>query len=152
MNLIERYYSEPGNYIIEAGGGYGKSTSLKYLTNISFEREKHEKKEIAVYIPMEDLNFQKKRPGILFDYLKQFFSYEVTEKALLDMILNSRESIDYLFLLDGLNEIHNYEINGQTVIDYICNDILHLLKCENVNIIISTRSAEILPEKVKKFF
>lgn len=152
MNLVEKYYSEPGNYIVEAGGGYGKSTSLKYLADISFEREIHGKRELPIYISMAEFNFQKVRAGILFDYLKQFFSNEVTEKALLEMISDSKENIHYLFLLDGLNEIYNYEINGQTVLDFVCNDILRLLNCENVNIIISTRMAEILPEKIKKFF
>lgn len=152
MNLAEKYYSEPANYIVEAGGGYGKSTSLKYLANISFVREIQGKKNMAIYIPMGELNFRKIQPGIFWDYLKQFFSHEVTEKALVDMILNTKENIHYLFLLDGLNEMYNYEINGQTVMDYVCNDILRLMKCENVNIIISTRSAEILPEKVKRFF
>ena len=152
MNLIEKYYSEPGNYIVEAGGGYGKSTSLKYLSDISFGREIQGKKEMTVYIPMAEFNLRKAQPGILFDYLKQFFSNEVTEKALLEMISDSKENIHYLFLLDGLNEIHNYEINGQTVMDFVCNDILRLLNCENVNIIISARIAEILPERIKRHF
>lgn len=152
MNLIERYCSEPGNYIVEAGGGYGKSTSLKYLADISCEREIQGKKELTIYIPMAEFNFRNVQAGILFDYLKQFFSNQVTEKALLEMMSDGRENIHYLFLLDGLNEIHNYEINGQTVMDFVCNDILRLLDCENVNVIISTRTAEILPEKLKKFF
>ena len=152
MNLLEKYYSEPENYILEAGGGYGKSTSLKYLANILFEEETFEKKIIPVYIPMENLNFQMAQSGMLFDYLKQFFSNEVTEKALLEMISESKDNIHYLFLLDGLNELYNYEINGNTVIDFVCNDILRLLKYKNVNVIVSTRSSGILPEMVRKYF
>lgn len=152
MNLAERYYSKPGNYIIEAGGGHGKSTSLKYLSELSFERRTAGKKEIPVYIPMAELNFQEAQPGILFDYLKQFFSNKVTVQALKEMIADSRENIQYLFLLDGLNEVHNYEIHGQTVLDYIYNDILCLLGYENVNILISVRAADLLPDHLKAHF
>ena len=48
MNLIERYLSKPGNYIVEAGGGYGKSTSLKYLAGFLKDRQVNGKKELAV--------------------------------------------------------------------------------------------------------
>lgn len=152
MNLVERYHREPGNYIVEAGGGYGKSTSLKYLAKDFAGMDGDERKELAIYIPMAEFNFHKVQPGILFDYLKQYFSNEVTEKALLEMIKTSAGEVHYLFLLDGLNEVHNYETKGQTVLDLICNDILDLLTCENVNFIISTRIGEILPKKVRKFF
>ena len=77
---------------------------------------------------------------------------EVTERAILEMIADSAEEYHYLFLLDGLNEVHNYEVNGQTVMDHICNDIMRLISYANVSFIISTRSAELIPENLKKEF
>ncbi len=152
MNLIERYLSKPGNYIVEAGGGYGKSTSLKYLAGFLKDRQVNGKKELAVYIPMAEFNFRNIQAGALLEYLRQFFSMEVTERAILEMIADSAEEYHYLFLLDGLNEVHNYEVNGQTVMDHICNDIMRLISYANVSFIISTRSAELIPENLKKEF
>lgn len=31
MNLLQKYLSDPDNYIIESAGGFGKSTQLKHL-------------------------------------------------------------------------------------------------------------------------
>ena len=33
MNLLQKYLSDPDNYIIESAGGFGKSTQLKALVH-----------------------------------------------------------------------------------------------------------------------
>lgn len=85
MNLLQKYLSDPDNYIIESAGGFGKSTQLKHLcTGIRAEsgsRDFDGKKHLAVYIPMNELNYMAGTPGIVFEYLKRFFSHQVTKEA-----------------------------------------------------------------------
>lgn len=75
MNLLQKYLSDPDNYIIESAGGFGKSTQLKHLcTGIRAEsgsRDFDGKKHLAVYIPMNELNYMAGTPGIVFEYLKK---------------------------------------------------------------------------------
>lgn len=152
MNLIETFTDRPGNYIIEAAGGFGKSTSLRMMVKRTMEEPPQGKKVLAVYFPLSDINLRKVEAGALFEYLRGFFSNQVTDKSIVDMIADSRETVQYLFLLDGLNEVYNYEIHGQTVLDLLLNDIVTLLKQENVNVILTTRRSEIVPAAVSKMF
>lgn len=157
MNLLQKYLSEPDNYMIESAGGFGKSTQLKYLcTGIRAEsgsRKFAGRKQLAVYIPMNELNYMAGTPGLLFEYLKRFFSHQVTKEAIEEMIRSTQDSTDYLFVLDGMNEVNNYEVrNGQTVFDFICKDIQCLMSCKNVHIVLSTRKIESIPEELREKF
>lgn len=156
MNLLQKYLSDPDNYIIESAGGFGKSTQLKHLcTGIRAESDTRNfagKKHLAVYIPMNELNYMA-GPGIVFEYLKRFFSHQVTKEAIGEMIRSTQDSTDYLFVLDGMNEVNNYEVrNGQMIFDYICKDIQCLMSCKNVYIVLSTRRVESIPEELREKF
>lgn len=156
MNLLQKYLSDPDNYIIESAGGFGKSTQLKHLcTGIRAESGSMDfagKKQLAVYIPMNELNYMAGTPGIVFEYLKRFFSHQVTKEAIEEMIRSTQDSTDYLFVLDGMNEVNNYEIGGQTIMDFICEDVQCLLSCKNVHIVLSTRRNESIPEYLREKF
>ncbi|MDY4633473.1 MAG: hypothetical protein SPC79_08945, partial [Dorea formicigenerans] len=156
MNLLQKYLSEPDNYIIESAGGFGKSTQLKHLcTGIRAESGSMDfagKKQLAVYIPMNELNYMAGTPGIVFEYLKRFFSHQVTKEAIEEMIRSTQDSTEYLFVLDGMNEVNNYEIGGQTIMDFICEDVQCLLSCKNVHIVLSTRRNESIPEDLREKF
>ena len=156
MNLLQKYLSEPDNYIIESAGGFGKSTQLKHLcTGIRAESDSRNfagKKHSAVYIPMNELNYMAGTPGIVFEYLKRFFSHQVTKEAIEEMIRSTQDSTEYLFVLDGMNEVNNYEIGGQTIMDFICEDVQCLLSCKNVHIVLSTRRNESIPEDLREKF
>ena len=156
MNLLQKYLSEPDNYIIESAGGFGKSTQLKHLcTGIRAESDSRNfagKKHSAVYIPMNELNYMAGTPGIVFEYLKRFFSHQVTKEAIEEMIRSTQDSTEYLFVLDGMNEVNNYEIDGQTIMDFICEDVQCLLSCKNVHIVLSTRRNESIPEDLREKF
>lgn len=157
MNLLQKYLSEPDNYMIESAGGFGKSTQLKYLcTGIRAEsgsRDFAGKKQLPVYIPMNELNYMVGTPEIIFEYLKRFFSNQVSKEAIEEMIRSTQDNTDYLFVLDGMNEVNNYEVrNGQMVFDFICKDIQCLMSCKNVHIVLSTRKIESIPEELREKF
>ena len=157
MNLLQKYLSEPDNYIIESAGGFGKSTQLKHLcTGIMAEsgsRDFGGRKQLAIYIPMNELNYIAGTSGIIFEYLKRFFSNQVTKEAIEEMIRSTQDSTDYLFVLDGMNEVNNYEVrNGQTVFDFICKDIQCLMSFKNSHIVLSTRKIESIPEELREKF
>ena len=158
MNLLQKYLSEPDNYIIESAGGFGKSTQLKYLcTGIRAESGSMDfagRKQVAVYIPMNELNYMAGTPGIIFEYLKKcFFSNQIAKEAIEEMIRSTQDNTDYLFVLDGMNEVNNYEVrNGQMVSDFIYKDIQCLMSCINVHIVLSTRKIESIPEELREKF
>ena len=157
MNLLQKYLSDPDNYIIESAGGFGKSTQLRHLcTGIRAEsgsRDFGGRKQLAIYIPMNELNYMAGTSGIIFEYLKRFFSNQVTKEAIEEMIRSTQDSTDYLFVLDGMNEVNNYEVrNGQTVFDFICKDIQCLMSFKNSHIVLSTRKIESIPEELREKF
>ena len=156
MNLLQKYLSDPDNYIIESAGGFGKSTQLRHLcTGIRAEsgsRDFGGRKQLAIYIPMNELNYMAGTSGIIFEYLKRFFSNQVTKEAIEEMIRSTQDSTEYLFVLDGMNEVNNYEIGGQTIMDFICEDVQCLLSCKNVHIVLSTRRNESIPEDLREKF
>lgn len=158
MKLLQKYLSDPDNYIIESAGGFGKSTQLKYLcTGIRAESGSMDfagRKQLAVYIPMNELNYMAGTPGIIFEYLKKrFFSNQIAKEAIEEMIRSTQDNTDYLFVLDGMNEVNNYEVrNGQMVSDFIYKDIQCLMSCINVHIVLSTRKIESIPEELREKF
>ena len=157
MDLLQKYLSDPDNYIIESAGGFGKSTQLRHLcTGIRAEsgsRDFGGRKQLAIYIPMNELNYMAGTSGIIFEYLKRFFSNQVTKEAIEEMIRSTQDSTDYLFVLDGMNEVNNYEVrNGQTVFDFICKDIQCLMSFKNSHIVLSTRKIESIPEELREKF
>ena len=161
MNLCKKYIAKPGDYLVESSGGFGKSTSLKhlakFLTSTSESKGKNTdgktqgKKQVAVYIPVNDLNYIDST-NILFACLKKYFSSQVTDKAIIEMIGHTKDTTEYVFLLDGMNELNNQEVNGQTRMDYLCKDIKCLMEYPNVHVVISTRRADIMPETFRKMF
>ena len=109
---------------------------------------------MAVYIPMNELNYMAGTPGIIFEYLKKcFFSNQIAKEAIEEMIRSTQDNTDYLFVLDGMNEVNNYEVrNGQMVSDFIYKDIQCLMSCINVHIVLSTRKIESIPEELREKF
>lgn len=152
MNLQERYLSRPDHYLIISDGGFGKTMSLKYFASNMMGKKIDGKAQAAIYIPMNELNYMDKKAGILLAYLERFFSSRVSRQAIWEMLENTKNTTEYIFLLDGVNEVYDCESNGQTVMDYICEDIRQVMQYPNVHVILSTRRKETIPEELREAF
>lgn len=161
MNLLELYIEKPSNYFICAetsksqfAGGIGKTSQMQYLAHEICGKEVHGRVVIPIYIKMNELNTKRVDSDVLYQYILVHFQNHVTKKAVLEMI---QQSLDYqfLFLLDGINEINNYLLeSGQTVYDCLANNIKELMRNENVHIIVTSRTGNeiLLDEDLKESF
>lgn len=144
MKLFEKYATKPHNYLLFSEGGYGKTTSLKYLSEKSKGKQIAGKTVIPIYFKMAELNVSTilLNGNFIVNRIKEKFNNSVTDKAVFEMIKES-ESYDFLIILDGYNEVNNYVLNdGQEVYAKIENSLLDLFSYENVHFIISLRKKE----------
>lgn len=141
MNLMDKYSMQPQNYLLYSDGGYGKTTSLQHLTQKLLGKKINGKTVVPIYIQMSIINVQASlmNGNFLLNRINKYFNNSVTDKAIVEMI-NESTTYDFLFILDGYNEVNNYILkDGQTVHGHIANDIYVLYQCENVHFIISVR-------------
>lgn len=156
MNLIELYEKRPGNYFICSDlsenqflGGRGKTSQMQYLAHALCE-----KGITPIYIAMNRLNTQVIDTEVLYKYIYVHFHNAITKKAVLEMIREFQD-YQYVFLLDGVNEVNNYMLaSGQTVYDCLVNNIKELICYRNVHFVITSRMEHeiIQDEELSKCF
>lgn len=147
MNFLELYEARPSNYFICAdlernqfAGGIGKSSQMEYLAHEICGKEVQGRIVIPIYAKMSELNTKQVDSDVLYQFLLAYFPHHVTKKAVVEMIRKS-QGHQFLFLLDGINEVNNYVLaNGQTVYDCVGSNIKELIQNDNVHIIITSRS------------
>ena len=169
MNFIEYYECNrqkkyQGNYIIEAPEGYGKTTILKYMYNrYRKQLTMGEGEIIPIYIRLADINVKSREDlvdGIILGFVQeQFYTFKTgnaTKSSIQEMIRDNRQ-YRFLFLLDGLNEVINRELEsgGRCVFDILnndlkkrCNDDKWFLDYPNVDIIFTTRKSYFITEEL----
>lgn len=136
MNFIEYYEHNRqeklrGNYIIEAPEGFGKTTILKGMYNRYKEQlTMGTGNIIPIYIRLADINVKSREDlidGIILEFVReQFYSsdeYGIIKTSIQTMIRDNSQ-YKFLFLLDGLNEVINRELEmgGCCVLDVLNND------------------------------
>lgn len=161
MNLLELYTEKPSNYFICANvsgnqfaGGIGKTSQMQYLAHEICGKKVQGKIVIPILIKMNEWNTKRVDSEMLDQYISIHFHNSVSKKAILEMIQKSR-NYQFLFLLDGINEVNNYVLaSGQTVYDCLGNNIKELIRYENVHFIITSRMEhEIMQdEELKRLF
>ncbi len=153
MNFIELYDKNKGNYIIEAGEGYGKTTVLKTMYNRYRERlQCGEDNVIPIFIRLADVNLEDDdfvQAGIIArSIIKKYYDINadgVKPDKIRSMIRKDSEH-RYLILLDGLNELYNNRrISEMNVIQHFTNELMgtvdgvRFMDCPNLDIVITTR-------------
>lgn len=146
MNLLELYTEKPSNYFICAerersrfAGGIGKTSQMQYLANKICGKKVHGRVVIPIYIKMNEWNIKRVESDVLYQDILAHFQNYVTKKAVLEMLQKSTNH-QFLFLLDGINELNNYLLeSGQTVYDCVINNIKELIGYESVHFIITSR-------------
>ena len=146
MTLADIYKKAPGNYLLRADGGYGKTTQLKIL-----QREIHgkscifhekERTVIPVYLPMSEINRVRAHVDsyYLYEVLRGYFNNETTVNAVKGM-LNHPDYL-FLFLLDGINEILRDRSPDDRIYSSLAEQIGEMLETypDTVNFILSTRT------------
>ena len=169
MNFIEYYEHNRqeklrGNYIIEAPEGFGKTTILKGMYNRYKEQlTMGTGNIIPIYIRLADINVKSREDlidGIILEFVReQFYSsdeYGIIKTSIQTMIRDNSQ-YKFLFLLDGLNEVINRELEmgGCCVLDVLNNDFKKRCsddKCffdyPNVDIVVTTRKSSYIKEEL----
>lgn len=139
MNLLEFYKTSPGNYILHAPGGTGKTTSLLLLESELAGTVVDGRVVIPLYFNMKSWNRRQIREDFLIKELCTFFEKSVRPDVVQKMLEESSNYL-FLFLLDGVNELVDYCLdNGMTVYECLENAIRKLIELQNVNFILTSR-------------
>ncbi len=164
MNFVENYLQAPRNYVIVAPEGYGKSTILKYMYCSLLERKIGGETVLPIYIRMADVNLKSEeeiRQGLMLGYLNEHYYRNALAAngylALREMIRKCGGQYRFLFLLDGMNEVHNrmFSESGGNVYDYITNEFtrqdadgIRLMDYPNLDIVITTRNEAVIQRQL----
>lgn len=144
--IIDIYKKKPGNYLLIGEGGSGKSTQLRMFKNELLGKEIYIKGKIKTIIPIYQKMVEVNRnigcvnsfDYFMFDLVNHYFPNANSEQ-----IMQLLKALDYqfVFILDGANELIDYTEGYASVYVHLCNGIKELIDdySDSVNIIISTR-------------
>ena len=128
------------NYLIYAGGGFGKTTAMKCLWFVLLDKAYKGEKIVPIYIDVKTLNSNGVNP--LFEYIyNRYCGIDSDYGKFCDIFFENKTSSfakNYIFwlLVDGYNEVTgdlSYKLQ---------NDIRKLSMCSNVKMIVSSRTDE----------
>lgn len=128
------------NYLIYAGGGFGKTTAMKCLWFVLLDKAYKGEKIVPIYIDVKTLNSNGVNP--LFEYIyNRYCGIDSDYGKFSDIFFENKTSSfakNYIFwlLVDGYNEVTgdlSYKLQ---------NDIRKLSMCSNVKMIVSSRTDE----------
>lgn len=156
-SLAELYMRRPKSYIMTADAGFGKTIMLKHFAQILNGTEIYDddgklQTMIVVYLSMYDINLMPSDTadkGPIIELLRKLgiINHNVDRAGILEMIKKD-ESYRYVFLLDGINELHDRHTGMDYLFSIIEKEINDLTSYGNVDIILSTRSEKILPRSI----
>ena len=147
--LSELYKDNAGNYILLGEGGSGKSTQLKVFRNELIGKEiiVNGNKKIVIPIYKKMIEFNRIKGYVdgfdffLYDLVRQYFPNTAVEQI---KCLLSSSAYQFVFLLDGANELIDFREGFSSVYVHLVNCIMEVLSefKDSVNIIISSRNIQ----------
>ena len=136
------------NYLLYAGGGYGKTTAMLCLNEFLLEKAKQGEKIVPLFIDVKELDSEYGKSNILIDYIRKNYcgnETNATEKGksnaeLLELLFEgklnytNKERYRFVVLLDGFNEATKDMQNT------LVNEINTLKTNDNVKFVVSSRT------------
>lgn len=146
MTLTDIYAKAPGNYLLRADGGYGKTTQMRDLQKKLWGKACifHGKRRtiVPIYLPMAEINRIRSHVDkhYLCEVLRGYFNHETGLNAVKEML--KHPDYLFLFLLDGVNEILRDTSPDDRIYSVLADQIGEMMEeyPDTVNFILSTRT------------
>ena len=168
LPIIEKIQKTKGHLYIIGEGGIGKTTAF-YSIMKEFYSTKREGgiRQIPLYIELSKAcnpdgpDFTNNSSQFIRNTIKKQFQEVLnTKEEIYDQLealfVLDKKTPEYIFLLDGLNEVSRDIVggeNGRSIVYLIVVEIKHIIKnYKNVRIIVSSRSKENIGDNLKPLY